>query len=107
MVKTMAKSSVIVDLAAPTGGNCEATVPGEMVEKYGVTIIGPMDLARTMPVHASQMYSKNITAFTANLMKNGELAIDLEDQIIRESMLTNGGVITNDAARQLVEAGER
>lgn len=107
MVKTMAKSSVIVDLAAPAGGNCEATVPGEMVEKYGVTIIGPMDLARTMPVHASQMYSKNITAFTTNLMKNGELAIDLEDQIIRESMLTNGGAITNDAARQLVEAGER
>ena len=74
MVAAMAPGSVIVDLAAERGGNCELTQPGEIVVEHGVTIIGTVNLASTVPYHASQMYARNITAFLLHLFKDGKLS---------------------------------
>ena len=105
MVQTMVRGSVIVDLAAINGGNCELTVPGETVEKYGVTIIGPLDLPSTMAVHASSMYSKNITAFVSQMIKDGQLYIDLEDEVIRGPLVTHEGKIMHEPTRFAIEKG--
>jgi NAD(P) transhydrogenase subunit alpha len=83
MVKGMAPGSVIVDLAAERGGNCELTKPGEEVVVHGVTIIGRFNLASTVPYHASQMYARNITAFLLHLIKDGRPRLDTSDEIIR------------------------
>ena len=90
MVRQMRPGSVIVDLAAETGGNCELTRPGEKVVAHGVTIIGFLELAATLPTHASQMYSRNISALFLHLVKDGKLEPDFEDEITRESCLTRG-----------------
>jgi len=90
MVQQMRPGSVIVDLAAETGGNCELTRPGEQVVQHGVTIIGPVNLAAALPTHASQMYSRNISALLLHLVKDGKLEPDFEDEITRESCLTRG-----------------
>src|SRR5467141_907974 len=100
MVAGMAPGSVIVDLAGERGGNCELTRPGEIVVEHGVTIIGWFNLASTVPYHASQMYARNVTAFLLNLLKNGELALNLEDQIIRDTLLTHKGEVANPVVRQ-------
>ncbi len=102
MVKAMTPRSVIIDLAAERGGNCELTKPGETIVEHGVTIIGPLNIPTTVPYHASQMYSKNIANFLSHLMKKGELNLDLSDQIIRESMITQGGKITNPRLQELL-----
>jgi NAD(P) transhydrogenase subunit alpha len=102
MVKGMRLGSVIVDLAAESGGNCELTRPGEVVEVHGVTILGPLNLPSTIPYHASQMYAKNITAFIQNLVKNGNLNLNIEDQIIRETILTHKGEVANPRVRELL-----
>jgi len=102
MVKVMNPSSVIVDLAAERGGNCEVTRPGQTIVEHGVTIIGPLNIPTTVPYHASQMYSKNIANFLNHLMKKGELNLDLGDQIIRESMITQGGQVTHPRLRELL-----
>jgi NAD(P) transhydrogenase subunit alpha len=95
-VRSMAPGSVIVDLAAETGGNCELTVPGETVERHGVTIIGTLNLPSTLPVHASQMYSKNVQNLLALLIDaNGQLKIDSEDEIVRETIITRDGKIVH------------
>jgi len=88
MIKGMVPGSVVVDLAAERGGNCDLTKPGETIIVHGVTIMGALNLASTIPYHASQMYAKNITTFLKHLVKNGELHYDLEDEITRETMLT-------------------
>jgi H+-translocating NAD(P) transhydrogenase subunit alpha len=80
-VARMRRGSVIVDLAAETGGNCELTQPGEEVERDGVTIVGFTDLAARMPYHASQLYSRNVVALLEHLAPSGELALDFEDEI--------------------------
>ena len=98
MVRTMRPGSVIVDLAAETGGNCELTRPGDQVVAHGVTILGPLDLAATVPTHASQMYSRNISALFLHLVKDGRLAPDFEDEITRESCFTRGGKPSEMAA---------
>ena len=91
MVKRMKPGSVIVDLAAESGGNCELTSPGADVVRHGVTIRGPLNLAATMPVHASQMYSRNIGALLAHLIQDGALKLDFDDEITRGTCLTHAG----------------
>jgi NAD(P) transhydrogenase subunit alpha len=101
MVAKMAPGSVIVDLAAERGGNCELTRPGDLVVvKHGVTVVGWLNLASTVPYHASQMYAKNVTAFLLHLVKGGELRMDLSDEIIRETLLTRAGEVANARVRE-------
>jgi len=100
MVASMAPGSVIVDLAAERGGNCELTHPGAEVVKHGVTIIGRANLASTVPYHASQMYARNMCAFLLHLVREGKLKLDTSDEIIRETMLTRGGEIVNARVRE-------
>jgi H+-translocating NAD(P) transhydrogenase subunit alpha len=100
MVQGMAPGSVIVDLAAERGGNCELTRPEETVVEHGVTIIGKINLASTVPYHASQMYARNITTFLLHLVKQGKLQIDLQDEITRETLLTRGGNVVQGRIRE-------
>ncbi len=100
MVASMAPGSVIVDLAGERGGNCELTRPGEIVVEHGVTIIGWFNLASTVPYHASQMYARNVSAFLLNLVKDGKLQLNLDDEIVRETMLTRGGEVVNARVRE-------
>jgi NAD(P) transhydrogenase subunit alpha len=99
MVKGMAPGSVIVDLASERGGNCELTRTGETVKQYGVTIIGAINLASSVPYHSSQMYARNISTFLAYMMKDGKLQLNPQDEIIRETMVTHGGEIVNTRVR--------
>jgi H+-translocating NAD(P) transhydrogenase subunit alpha len=99
MVKKMAPGSVIVDLAAERGGNCELTKPGEKIVAHGVTIIGWYNLASTVPYHASQMYARNISAFLLHIVKDGKLRFDRSDEIVRDTLLTMGGEIVNARLR--------
>jgi NAD(P) transhydrogenase subunit alpha len=91
MVRDMRPGSVIVDLAAEAGGNCALTSPGQMVEADGVTIIGPLNLASTVPQHASQMYSRNVLRLLQHLLKGGKLRIDLSDEITGAMVATHQG----------------
>jgi NAD(P) transhydrogenase subunit alpha len=100
MVKGMAPGSVIVDLAAERGGNCELTRPGEEIVVHGVTIIGWFNLASSVPYHASQMYSRNVSAFLMHMVKDGKLRLDTIDEIIRETLLTQGGEVVNKRVRE-------
>jgi len=100
MVRGMASGSVIVDLAAERGGNCELTKPGEVVVEHGVTILGPINLPTTVPYHASQMFSKNVVTFLQGMIKEGKLVFDLEDEVVRETMATHEGEITNTKIRE-------
>jgi NAD(P) transhydrogenase subunit alpha len=95
MVKGMHSGSVIVDLAAERGGNCELTKAGETVDFNGVKIIGPVNIPATVPYHASQMYAKNITTFLLHLIKEGKLTIDTEDEITAGTLITQGGKIVH------------
>jgi NAD(P) transhydrogenase subunit alpha len=100
MVARMAPGSVIVDLASERGGNCELTRPGEVVVEHGVTIIGWINLASRVPYHASQMYARNISAFLLHLVKDGKLQLNLEDEIIRSTLVTRNGEIVNPRVRE-------
>ena len=102
MIEGMRPGSVILDLAAEGGGNCELTQPGQTVETHGVTILGPVNLPSTIPYHASQMYAKNITTFLHNLLDDGQLHLNLEDEIIRGSLLTYNGEVYNNQVRELL-----
>jgi len=102
MVERMAPGSVIVDLAAERGGNCELTQAGKIVKERGVTIIGQFNLASAVPYHASQMYAKNLSAFLLNLVKDGKLQINEKDEIHRETLLTRGGEIVNARVREFL-----
>jgi NAD(P) transhydrogenase subunit alpha len=84
----MRSGSVIVDLAAETGGNCEATVSGEVVEHGGVTVIGTTNLPSLMAYHSSQLYSRNVSALLMHLAPNGELALDWDDEITAGACVT-------------------
>jgi NAD(P) transhydrogenase subunit alpha len=99
MVEQMAPGSVIVDLAAERGGNCELTRAGEVIVVHGVTIIGTFNLASTVPYHASQMYARNLSAFLLHLIKDGKFVMDTSDEITRETLLTRGGEIVNARVR--------
>jgi NAD(P) transhydrogenase subunit alpha len=98
MVADMKPGSVIVDMAAESGGNCELTRPGERIVSHGVTILGPLDLVTGLPVHASQMYSRNVHALLAHLTtKEGTLKIDLDDEITRACCVTHQGRVLRDS----------
>ncbi|MGD0696819.1 MAG: Re/Si-specific NAD(P)(+) transhydrogenase subunit alpha [Terriglobia bacterium] len=99
MVRSMAPGSVIIDLAGEQGGNCELTKAGETVVEHGVTVIGTINLASTVPYHASQMYARNISAFLLHLFKNGELQLDAQDEIVEKTLVTRGGEIVNKLVR--------
>jgi len=88
MVRAMKQGSAIVDLAADMGGNCELTKPGETLVAHGITILGPLNLAASLPTHASQMYSRNVSALLLHLVKDGKLNLDFADEIARESCIT-------------------
>ncbi len=92
-VRGMKPGSVIVDLAVETGGNCELAQPGRDVLENGVAILGPLNLASTLPFHASQMYARNISTFLLHLVKDGALALDFNDEIIRDTCVTHGGEV--------------
>lgn len=100
MALRMAPGSVIVDLAAERGGNCELTRSGETVVEGGVTVIGRINLSSSVPYHASQMYARNISAFLAHLVQAGKLAVDPKDEIIHGTLVTRGGEIVNERVRE-------
>jgi NAD(P) transhydrogenase subunit alpha len=102
MVSGMAPGSVIVDLAAERGGNCELTRPNETVVAHGVTILGPTNLPADVPYHASQMYAKNIATFLLNLAPKGELKLDLDDEILRETLVARDGSVVHPRVRELL-----
>ena len=93
MAGHMAPGSVIVDIAAEHGGNCELTRPGEEVEQGGVRILGPVNLASTIPYHASQMYARNIATFLNYLLKEGQPKWNRTDEIVRETLVTHAGEV--------------
>lgn len=93
MVQRMRRGSVIVDMAAEAGGNCELTEPGKTVEKHGVTIMGPTDLAAAAPAHGSQLYGKVLSNVLGHLVKDGQLVIDLEDGITGACVVTHDGTV--------------
>lgn len=105
MVEAMTSGSVIVDIAAPTGGNCELTQCGCTVEYRGVSIVGPIDLASTMARDASTMYAKNGSSFLALLIKNGALNLDWEDPIVAESVVTYERNIRHASTKRFIEEG--
>ena len=100
MVKGMAPGSVIVDLAAERGGNCELTRTGETVVTNGVTIIGAINLASSVPYHASQMYARNLMTYLTYMVKDSKLQLNLQDEIVRETLITNGGEVVNARVRE-------
>ena len=102
MVARMLPGSVIVDLAAERGGNCELTRAGETVVEHGVTVIGETNLASTVPYHASQMYARNLSAFLLNLVKDGKFQLNEADEIHRETLLTRDGEIVNARVREFL-----
>ncbi len=104
MVKRMQPSSVLVDLAAERGGNCELTRPGETVVVNGVTILGPVNLASEVPYHASQMYSRNLTTFLRNLVKDGQIMLNISDEIIAETLVTHKGEVVQARVKDLIAA---
>jgi NAD(P) transhydrogenase subunit alpha len=102
MVKGMQPGSVIVDFAAERGGNCELTKAGEVVVYNDVKILGPINIPAMVPYHASQMYARNVVTFIQNMVKDGEVNIDMEDEIIRESLVTSGGDVVNPRVREIL-----
>ena len=104
MVRGMQPGSVIVDLAAERGGNCELTRADTVVVEHGVTILGPTNLASTVPYHASQMYAKNITTFLTHLVKDGAIGFNPEDEITRETLVTHQGEVVQPRVKELLLA---
>ncbi len=100
MVHRMRTGSVIVDLATEQGGNCELTEPGKTVSRDGVTILGPVDLASDLAVHASQMFSRNMEKLVLHLVRDGALTPDFEDEITRGSVVTHGGEIVHPQLKE-------
>lgn len=99
-VKAMAPGSVIVDLAAERGGNCVLTQANETVVVHDVQIFGPTNLPATVPYHASQMFANNVANFFALLIDEGELKVDLEDEIVKATLVTQGGDVVNEVVRE-------
>jgi NAD(P) transhydrogenase subunit alpha len=98
-VRGMRPGSVVIDLAAPNGGNCACTVPGETVVRHGVTIVGDTNLASAIPTDASAMFSKNVVALVRHLVKDGALHVDLADEITKGTLVTHGGAVLNEAVK--------
>jgi H+-translocating NAD(P) transhydrogenase subunit alpha len=107
MVEGMKGGSVIVDLAAEGGGNCELTQPGETILHNRVKIYGPINVPSTVSGHASELYAKNLLNLLGLLIKDGKIHIDLDDQILKDSLITHGGAIVNAGIRDKVEGGAK
>jgi NAD(P) transhydrogenase subunit alpha len=103
MVEAFKPGSVLVDLAAETGGNCELTRPGEVVEHGGTTIVGPLNLPSQLAEHASEMYAKNLLNFSQPWIKDGALRIDWADEVFAGAVLTHGGTIKHEPTRKAIE----
>ena len=106
MVKGMRPGSVIVDLAAETGGNVELTKAGEDVDVDAVTIVGTRNVPSTMPLHASQLYARNVANLLLHLVKDGAINLDFADEITKGSCVTHGGEIVNERAKQMAQPHE-
>lgn len=104
MVARMAQGSVIVDVAADRGGNCELTRPNEIIVHHGITVLGPTNLPSTVPTHASQLYGRNLVNFLLHLYRDGSLRVDLEDEITRETLVTRGGAVVHPRISALLSA---
>ena len=104
MVAGMDPGSVVVDLAAERGGNCELTQANETTVAEGVTILGPTNLPSTVPYHASQMYAKNITTFLLHLVKDGQLTVDLNDEITAGTLVSRAGELVHPRVREALES---
>ena len=102
MVKAMRPGSVVVDLAADTGGNVELTQAGKDLDVGGVTIIGTRNVPSTMPLHASQLFARNVMNLLLHLVKDGAITLDFQDEITKGSCVTHGGEIVNERAKQLL-----
>lgn len=105
MVERMRPGSVIVDVAAPTGGNCELTSPGQTVEHNGVRIMGPLDLPARVAVDASQMYSRNVVALLGRISEEGKLTLDFDDEIVAGSCITHEGEVVHPGVREAMGMG--
>ena len=105
VVEAMKTGAVIIDLAAEGGGNCEVTTPGKQIEHQGVIIYGPLNVPSQLPVHASEMYAKNLLNFLTPMIEDGEFKPDWEDEIIHDSNLTRDGEIKHAPSRELIEGG--
>ena len=106
MASAMPPGSVIVDIAAERGGNCELTMPGETVVHNNVTILGPLNIPPMIPNHASQMLSANITAVAKLLLREGNISLNLEDEIIRESLVTHEGKVVHPRVAELLSTSQ-
>jgi len=106
MASAMPPGSVVVDIAAERGGNCELTVPGETVVHNNVTILGPLNIPSMIPNHASQMLSANITAVAKLLLREGNISLNLEDEIIRESLVTHEGKVVHPRVAELLSTSQ-
>ncbi|HEY9643008.1 MAG TPA: Re/Si-specific NAD(P)(+) transhydrogenase subunit alpha [Coleofasciculaceae cyanobacterium] len=102
MVASMKPGSVVVDLAAEQGGNCAGTEAGRDIVRHGVTLLGPINLPASMPIHASQMYSKNLLTLVQYLVKDGNLILNFEDEITGSTCVTHAGEIRNSRVRELL-----
>ncbi len=106
MVERMKPGSVIVDLAAYAGGNCELTRPGETLVHRDVTVIGPLHLPATVPYHASQLYAKNVAAFVTHLLRHGRIRTDRDDEILKATVVAEGGAVVHPRVRERLGEGE-
>jgi NAD(P) transhydrogenase subunit alpha len=102
MVQGMKPGSIVVDLAAEKGGNCELTEPGKVVVKHGVTLIGPLNIPSTLASDASQLFAKNVVTFLNHLVKKGQLEIKMDDEITRETLVTDAGQVVLGRVRDLL-----
>jgi NAD(P) transhydrogenase subunit alpha len=106
MVESMKPGSVVVDLAAEQGGNCELTEPGEVVSHEQVRIHGPVDVPSSMPIHASQLLSRNMASLLSHLFDDGELELDFDDQITNDACISHEGELRHERTREALESSE-
>lgn len=106
MVRLMKPGSIIVDIVSEQGGNCELTVAGETIQRHGVNVLGPVNLPATLPVHASMMFSKNITNFYLHLFQTEDGELDFDDEITRGACITSGGKLVNSFLKQIINTEE-
>jgi NAD(P) transhydrogenase subunit alpha len=105
MMRDMKPGAVIVDLAAEAGGNCAVTEAGKDVVRHGVTVLAPLNLPASMPTHASQMYSRNMSSFLNHLIKGGQVNLDFDDEIIAGTCITHGGQVIHEATQRALQGG--
>ena len=100
----MKRGSIVIDLAGSTGGNCALSQADVTVERDGVTILAPTNLPATVPVHASQLYSRNVTSFLSLLIKDGQLQLDMNDDVVGPSCVTHNGEVVNQRVAAALQA---